>query len=178
MKDYLNKQEANDFLLIGYINDTLEKIKKEWSERNFLTKEEATAIKYTQTYLSKFYKSVFDRMNPGFTEEMLKKLKKFEFRFLDDYTMQQIMRDASNRMQNAVVPRPQFDDFCEQIINHNCENCTKHFSQCDLYKLFHDNFVEESSWGLENCPYAYRPVNGESNKDARRKYDIYKKRVM
>lgn len=166
MKDYLNAEERNQLMVFmailqmfsgnrGITGASGKNIVDDWSSRNNLTKDEQRSLKMSQTYLKKFCDSVQDRMNPKEQEQIKKRLEKFDFRLVDDFTLQKVYRDMKDRLVNAVVPREEFCAWCNEIMYQNCNGCTKHFSKCELHQVFEDNFVPESSWGLENCRYAY-----------------------
>ncbi len=167
MKDYLNAEERNQLMVFmsilqmfsgnrGITSAPGKNIVEDWTSRNNMAKDEQRSIKMAQTYLKKFCESVQDRMHPREQEQITKKLEKFDFRLIDDFTLQKVYRDMKDRLVNAVVPREQFCTWCNEIMYQNCDGCTKHFSECELHEVFEDNFVPESSWGLENCRYAYK----------------------
>lgn len=158
MKDYLNKEETHSFLLIGFLNDELHNIKENWGKRNFLTKDELKFISYTQTYFKKFYESVINRLNKEEVTKLYKRLSKFQFRVIDEYTTKKLERDINDKARYAVVKREHFEYLCEDIMEIYCKNCKTHFSECDLYKIFDDNFIPESGWDKENCRYAYEEM--------------------
>jgi hypothetical protein len=169
LKDYLNFEERNQFLVMMSILQLIQgsrsvqniKIKpmiEDWNERNNLTKEEHKYLKTTETYLSKFCNSVHDRMSLKEQEVIDKRIRKFDFRLIDDYTLKNIYRDINDKLKNAVVPRQQFETWCEEIMECNCKGCTKPWTDCKLHRVFDNNFVPESSWGLQNCRYAYQKI--------------------
>lgn len=131
---------------------------EDWTKRENLTKEEHRALKTAETNLKKFCESVYARVNPKEQEQLKKKLTSFDFRLIDDFTLQRVYRDISDRMKIAAVPREQFLDWCEEIMECNCKNCNKDWSKCRLHEVFENNFVPESSWGKQNCRYAYDEV--------------------
>lgn len=128
---------------------------EDWRERDFLTKEEGKNIKTAHTYLLKFINSVLGRISDKEKSVILKQMAKFDFKIVDDYTLQKLFRDMSDRMQNAAVPRREFEDWCCEIMECNCKNCYKHWDGCQLYKVFEDNFVPDGGYDLENCKYSY-----------------------
>lgn len=110
MKDYLNREEKNKLVTLMAISQQIEGLRtlegkttkpiwEDWKERNFLTKDEGKNIKMAHTYLLKFIKSVIERVNDKEKEVILKQMAKFDFKIVDDYTMQKIFRDMGNRMQ-------------------------------------------------------------------------------
>lgn len=167
MKDYLNADEKNQFLVFmsilqvmngnrGINGPKLVTVLEDWNKRGNLTKEEHKSLKLAGTYLAKFCKSVYDRLSDKEKVQIDKRLQKYDFRLVDDFTLQRVYRDINNKMVNAVVPRKQFYKWCEEIMDCNCKNCTKDWNQCELHKAFEDNMIPESSWNLENCRYAYK----------------------
>ena len=168
MRDYLNSSETNQFMVILALTQLLEGTRRmehnapkiismleEWTSKNNITKDEHRSLKMADTYLKKFVQSVYDRLSPREQKTIDKKLNKFDFRLVDDFTLKKIFRETSDRMVNAVVPRGQFNDWTEQIIQIHCNGCTKDCNACPLYEVFEDNFIPESSWNLPNCKFAY-----------------------
>lgn len=168
MRDYLNSHETNQYMVLASVLQLMEgkrntgvngpkigTMLEEWKTKDNLTKDEHRSLKTADTYLKKFIESVYDRLSPKEQKALDKRLRKFDFRLVDDFTLQKINRDVSDRMVNAVVPREQFNDWCEQIMNVQCNSCTKDCNICPLYEVFDNNFVPESSFNLSNCKYAY-----------------------
>lgn len=168
MRDYLNSNETNQFMVILALTQLLEGTRKmerrspeiismleEWSRRNNVTKEEHRSLKTADTYLKKFVDSVYNRLSPKEQATISKKLAKFDFRLIDDFTLKKLYRETNDRMVNAVVPREQFNDWTEQVMIANCNGCTKDWNSCKLYEVFDDNFIPESSFNCSNCKYAY-----------------------
>lgn len=168
MKDYLNKFEMNQFMVMNSILQTILGIKntgtdgpklklmrEEWSKRGNLTKEEHRSLKMVETYMEKFIMSVHTRLSTKQQEQINKKLFKYAFQLVDDYTFQKMSRDAQDKIQNAVVPRQQFYDWCEKIMSIECKGCKKDWNTCDLHQVFENNFVPESGFDCSNCKYAY-----------------------
>lgn len=169
MRDYLNSLEKNQFMVLlsvvqlfegkrntGIDGPKMNTMLEEWSKKDNLTKDEHRSLKTANTYLSKFLNSVYERLSPKEQKVVEKKLAKYDFRLVDDFTLQKVNRDITNRMVNAVVPRQQFYDWCEEIMEAKCKNCNKDWNTCNLNQVFEDNFVPESSYSLKNCKFAYR----------------------
>lgn len=169
MKDYLSAAEKNQFMVLmsilqlmdGHRNGGIDGPKlgsmlEDWTKRNNMTKEEHKALKTAKTYLEKFTTSVFNRLSSKEREGLVKRLVKFDFRLVDDFTLQRVSRDIDNKMINAVVPRQLFNKWCEEIMCINCKDCIKDWKKCELHEVFEENFVPESSWSLDNCRYAYK----------------------
>lgn len=128
---------------------------EDWNKRGNLTKDEHRNLKAAGTYLTKFCQSVYDRLSDKEKSQIDKRLQKFDFRLVDDYTLQKIYREMGDRMVNAVVPRDLFYKWCEEIMESNCKGCTKDWKECELHQVFEENFVPESTWNKDNCRYTY-----------------------
>lgn len=187
MKDYLNTEERNQIMVFmailqmfsgnrGIAGASGKNITEDWSSRNNMTKDEQKSIKMAQTYLKKFCDSVIARMNSQEQKNISKRLIKFDFRLVDDFTLKKVYRDMKDRLVNAVVPREQFGDWCNEIMHIHCKDCTKHFASCDLHDIFEDNFIPESSWGLENCRFAYKLQEGKPDPEKVKKFQQFKEK--
>ncbi|WP_284037440.1 DUF5651 domain-containing protein [Neobacillus sp. 114] len=172
MKDYLNKFETNQFMVMNSILQSilgiknsgvdgpkLKTMREEWAKGGNLTKEEHRSLKTIETYMEKFIMSVYNRLSPKEQEKIQKKLFKYAFQLVDDYTFQKMSRDAQDKIQNAVMPRQQFYNWCKEIMAAKCNGCTKDWNTCDLYEVFEDNFVPESGFDCKNCKFAYSLEN-------------------
>jgi hypothetical protein len=168
MRDYLNSIEKNQFMVMnsvlqmvlgvrntGVDGPKLKTMREEWSKRDNLTKEEHKSLKMAETYMGKFIMSVYNRLSLKEQEQINKKLLKYDFKLVDDYTLKQVHRDIKDKMVNAVVPRQQFYDWCVDIMEVKCNGCTKDWNTCDLHKVFDNNFVPESGFDCKSCKYAY-----------------------
>lgn len=169
MRDYLNANEKNQFMVLQSIVQMMDGLRntgidgpkissmlEEWSKRNNMTKEEHKNLKTSETYLRKFLASVYERLSLKEQEVIKKKIMKFDFKLVDDYTLKQVNRNIADRFVNAAVPRQQFNEWCSEIMSVKCNGCTKDWSTCDLYQVFDDNFIPESGFDCKNCRYAYK----------------------
>jgi hypothetical protein len=168
MRDYLNSNERNQFMVIQSILQLIEgkrndgtdgpKIStmlEDWTKRNNMSKEEHRNLKTAETYLRKFLLSVYGRLSQKEQSVINKKIAKFDFKLVDDYTLKQVHRDIADRFVNAAVPREQFNNWCEEIMSVKCNGCTKDWNTCELHQVFEDNFIPESGFNCKNCKYAY-----------------------
>ncbi len=168
MKDYLNKTETSQFMVLnsvlqwvlgikntGVDGPKLKPMREEWMKRGNLTKDEHRWLKLTETYMEKAVMSIYNRQALKQQEQINKKLFKYDFQLVDDYTFQKMSRDAQDKIQNAVVPRQQFYDWCEKIMSIECNGCEKDWNTCNLHQVFDSNLVPESDFDCKNCKYAY-----------------------
>jgi hypothetical protein len=169
MRDYLNASEKNQFMVLqsilqlteGKRNDGVDGPKigtmlEEWMKRDNMTKEEHKNLKTAETYLRKFLTSVYERQSMKQKSEIDKKIMKYDFKLVDDFTLKQVHRDIADRFVNAAVPRQQFNDWCSEIMNVKCNGCTKNWNECELHTVFDNNFIPESGFNCGNCKYAYQ----------------------
>jgi hypothetical protein len=168
MRDYLNSIEKNQFMVMnsvlqmvigvrntGVDGPKLKTMREEWTKRDNMTKEEHKNLKLSETYLSKFIMSVYNRLSIKEQEQINKKLLKYDFKLVNDFTLRQVNRDIKDKMQHAVMPRQQFYDWCVDIMEVKCNGCTKDWNTCDLHQVFDNNLVPESGFDCSNCKYAY-----------------------
>lgn len=171
MKDYLNNTEKNQYMVLKSILQLMQGDRRdvadgpklgtmleEWLNHQNMTKEEHKQLKTSMTYLGKFLDSVYHRLSPKEQAAIDKKLMKFDFRLIDDYTLKQITRDINDRFVNAVVPREQFYKWTEELMCVTCQGCTKDWNTCELHKVFEENFIPESGFNLPNCKFAYEKI--------------------
>lgn len=174
MKDYLNQSETNDFMCIGYLLDTagsilgierssknpmsIEKVRAGWADRGNLTKEEHKSLKMAETYLSKFYTSVLARMSRNEAAKVYKRLTRYTVKFMDEFTLNLLNVQLGREFEVVKIEREQYQQWCEEIMNVNCKNCTKHHDECKLCSLFENTLIPESQWNLDNCRYAYAEI--------------------
>lgn len=176
MRDYLNKFETNQFMVMNSVLQSVlgiqntgidgpkfKTMREEWMKRGNLTKDEHRNLKMAETYMEKFVMSVYNRLSKKEQEQINKKLFKYAFQLVDDYSFQKISRDAQDKIQNAVMPRQQFYDWCSKIMAVNCNGCTKDWNTCDLHQVFDNNFVPESGFDCKNCKYAYQEIKINDN---------------
>jgi hypothetical protein len=75
------------------------------------------------------------------------------------------------------MTREQFEDWCYEIMQVHCLNCTGHHEGCELHQLFDDNFIPESSWNLDNCRYAYKTSECKPDPEKIKKFQEFKEKM-
>ncbi|MCM3573305.1 DUF5651 domain-containing protein [Mesobacillus subterraneus] len=168
MRDYLNSNEKNQYMVLQSIVQMMDGLRnsgvdgpkmssmlEDWTKRDNMTKVEHKNLKTSETYLRKFLASVYERLSPKEQAAIKKKLMKFDFKLIDDFTLKQIDRDIKDKIANAVVPRQEFYDWSSEIMEIKCNGCTKDWNTCKLHQVFDNNLVPESGFDCKNCKYAY-----------------------
>lgn len=167
LKDYFNSEQRNQFMVIGSLIRAFNRVENKgkdgprihaiadsWEKQGLATKEELKYLRTATTYLEKFYDSVLARQGAKEQDRLRKMLGKFDYKLIDDYTLQRIMRDMSDKLNYAVMKREDFENWSRDIMYTCCRGCKKDWKECDLYDALDDNFIPESSWGCDNCKYA------------------------
>lgn len=163
-REYLKAEEKNFYMIakafIQSINGErnlegtiTDEIWDEWGKRGMCTTSMKKNLKLVKTYLKKFCYEIEENLSKIEMERLNKQLNKFDYRLVDDYTFQKLMRDMTNNMQYAVIDRCRLAPILEDIAAVRCVGCTCNYEKCDLYKMLDDisvAFVKEEP----NCPYA------------------------
>jgi hypothetical protein len=92
-----------------------------------------------------------------------KQLIKFDYKLVDDYTMQKIFRDMNDRLKYITIERDKFIDVLEDIAQVRCVGCKEHYETCPIYKVL-DDIMTPYLGEQPNCPYAadLSEVHGET----------------
>ena len=163
-RGYLNREEENFYMVThSFIqmiegtrtleNNITEEVWVEWSKRGMITPGMQKNLKMIHTYLKKYCYEIEENLDNEYVSKLNKKLKKFDFKIVDDYTMQKIFRDMRRSLEYAVMERDKFLDILEDISAVRCVGCTDDYKSCSLCKAFEDisiPYVGEQA----NCPYA------------------------
>lgn len=163
-REYLNREEENFYMVAQAFvqmiegkrtleNRTAEEIWNEWGKRGMLTPGMQRNIKLSYTYLRKFLYETEENLDKKTVSKLRKKLNKFDFKIVDDYTLKKLLRNIEDSSKYAVMNRHIFMEILEDIAEVRCVGCNKNYENCPLYKAFNDisiAFVGEKS----NCPYA------------------------
>ncbi len=163
-RGYLNSEERNFYMIsksfIQMINgernlknEITNEIWIEWKKRGMITQSMQKDIKLVKTYLTKFCEEIEENVDAAEKAKLEKQLLKFDYRLIDDYTVQKLLRDASNKYKYIVMEREKFSPIIEELAEIKCVGCKCDYRTCSLYKAFDDISlvrVDEE----ENCPYA------------------------
>ncbi|EKQ50292.1 MULTISPECIES: DUF5651 domain-containing protein [unclassified Clostridium] len=163
-RGYLNSEERNFYMIsksfIQMINGErnlnnkmTNEIWVEWSKKGMFTQLMQKSIKLVKTYLTKFCEEIEENIDEAEKAKLKKQLLKFDYRLVDDYTVQKLYRDYKDKLKYIVMEREKFDPIIEELAEIKCVGCKCDYKTCFLYKAFDDISlvrVDEE----ENCPYA------------------------
>lgn len=166
-RGYLKAEEMNNFLMCYTIAQLIEgkrsTQRKEvppmwetWEQSGIITKEQKKNLKTAHTFLTKFVNDVFaNNLDIKTKDNVVKKNMKWEFKLIDDYTVQKLYKMLSN-MSEVKMTTHEFYDLVDSKMFVDCKGCTKNRCECELHSFFEERFVPPVDEGKEcNCEYAY-----------------------
>lgn len=125
----------------------------EWEKKGMLTPDMKKHLKLVRTYLKKFCYEIEENLSVNENKRLAKQLEKFDYKLIDDYTVQKLMRDINNQIKYAVIEREKLEDVLVDIAQVRCVGCTSDYKSCAIYKLLDD--ISTPYFGEQpNCPYA------------------------
>lgn len=167
-RGYLRQDELNNFLMIFTVAQLIEgtrsvQHKKQppmwetWESSGIITKEQRKNLKMALTYMKKFSSSVFnDNLDVKTKENVLKKNVKWEFKLIDDYTVQKIYSMIKN-IKEVQLTLDEFYDMVDASLYVRCRNCSKDRNECTFRDFLEDKMVPKPNDGeCPNCEYAYK----------------------
>lgn len=166
-RGYLNRDESNQFMVLmsaiqliqgerSLENKKQDPMWEEWSKHDMINVEQQKNLKMATTYLKKFITSKLQDLDKETQDKINKKIQKFDFKLVDDYTLQKLFRDMNDRMKYVTLPREDFYNWTEEVMYKHCTECTKDRGECNLYKILDDNLIPEAGYNIPSCPYAYK----------------------
>lgn len=156
MKDYLTSDERLLIMLSLAYLEHIDNMADTWPDRAVLEKEEGKNLKMARTYLKKFLKGFFSKLNIKEQQAINKRLNRNKFLMYDNYELDKMERKMNKSMDNVTLEREEFEDWCCEVMDVKCKNCKKHWVECDMHKLFVDNLIPEpTGFNSNNCRYAY-----------------------
>jgi len=161
-RNYLNKDELNDMLLIGGLMDTSAKIRKGWKDRGMMSAEQHKQVKIAETYLKKFYTGVLEQLPVKEVRKLHNYLKEFHFKIYDKYTQNIVFGEYEDACKVMYMTREMFFDWTCEIIDIKCRNCTKCWDGCTFYEMLQANLIPEpTGFDRPNCRYSFGEEEGK-----------------
>lgn len=167
-RGYLNREEFNAFMMLTTVNMLINgergldckrttPIWESWIDKKVMTPEQRKNIKMASTYFGKFLNDVFNNNFDVTTKQkVLGQLVKYDFRLIDDYTVQQIYNLMNTATKEFHLDQDEFFDLIEAKMEVSCKGCTKDRGECQLRSFFESKFIPPINEGAEcNCEYAY-----------------------
>lgn len=163
-REYLNAEEKNFYMIAkSFIqmmdgernlqNKISDQVWIEWEKRGMVNSSMKKNIKMVHTYLKKFCYELEENISATELTRLNKQLEKFDYRLVDDYSLQKLLRDINDNIQYAVIKRERLEPILQDIAAVRCVECTCNYEKCELYKMLDDistPYVMEEP----TCPYA------------------------
>lgn len=113
-RQYLNSEERNFYMIsksfIQMINGERNLNNKitneiwiEWTRKGMITPLMQKNIKLVKSYLIKFCEELEENLDSVERDKLEKQLIKFDYRLIDDYTVQKLFRDLNNNYKYVVM---------------------------------------------------------------------------
>lgn len=167
-RGYLNREEFNSFMMLASLNMLINgergldgrrgrPIWDAWMEKNIMTPEQKKNIKMATTYFGKFINDVFNNnLDIKSKDRIINQLAKYDFRVVDDYSLQQIYKLMKSSLEDFHVDKDNFFDLVEAKMVVSCKGCTKNRCECELRTFFESKFIPPINEGSQcNCEYSY-----------------------
>ena len=160
-RSYLSSEEENNFMMLAALSISMSSKSERGNyielleKRGMLTKETRKEFKMFYTYLNKYLKDTYSMLDETTQKRLIKRLRKFDFKIIDDYQLQRVMREANEKLKDVVLTRETFEDLIEDITEVRCKNCTKDYQSCEIYKALYEALLDAPGFA-PNCPYAWR----------------------
>lgn len=156
MKTYLSAKEMNDLLFTFQMSVEIADMIENWDQRGNLTKSERKNLKTSCTFANKAIKEVLERMDPKVQEQFIKRTVRAinePIRIVDKWTLDRVFGQFETEYEVVKIERNKFEKIAFLGMKANCEDCSRHFSVCELHDLLVENLVPTAEQ-LTNCPYA------------------------
>lgn len=153
MKDYLNTEERKQLISILHLMSASERL----LEGKTFSKSEKGNLKRGFTFTSKAIESLRDRLNDTAKEMFLKDFKKSKI-YIDIYNAtEEYVRKKSCDIEAAYEKNKEYYKLVELILHYNCRNCSKHCTDCEIYKEFEERSIPEFQGATNSgeCKYSY-----------------------
>ena len=167
-RGYLNREEFNTFMMITSLNMLIlgersmsgrrtNPIWDTWAEKGIITVEQKKNLKTATTFFNKFINGVFnDNLDVTSKDKVIAQLLKFDFRLIDDHTVQQLYRLMNSVTKEFHLSQDEFFNMVEAKMEINCKGCNRDRCSCELRTFFESKFVPPANEGNKcNCEYSY-----------------------
>ena len=138
MKTYLSAKEMNDLLFTFQMSVEIADMIENWDQRGNLTKSERKNLKTSCTFANKAIKEVLERMDPKVQEQFIKRTVRAinePIRIVDKWTLDRVFGQFETEYEVVKIERNKFEKIAFLGMKANCEDCSRHFSVCELHDL-------------------------------------------
>lgn len=165
-RDYLNRDERNNFVAFNVIMDLAEELLKS----SAFAKEDITNLKKALTWGTKFCQGAFKKLNKSAQKTVENSFKNTSV-FVDDlYKLRLKEKQRNCQLDAADDSNEDYLNLVSSIFDKCCKNCKDcNYQQCDFYKNFEENMIPELDGAVQcgKCRYSF--LDGDKNGKSKNK---------
>lgn len=173
MRDYLNSNEREKFLLMAKLMDAVDFF-IELEPKGIITKEEKKNLKTSATLIEKTLQGIIGRLNASNKKTIANSINTLGVLLLNDYANKEYMRKKSASELDTYELNKDYFDLVEEIMYQNCKYCEKDCKECGYYPHFENNYLTDMGENYGNCRFAYG-IEPRRLKDEEELKDLVKK---
>ncbi len=153
VKQYLNKEERDNFLGFSGLGIYLQKRLDKW-EKN-LTTDEKRRFKTALTNIKKAQTSIMTRLPKEEAKKIVRASRDYDVRILTIEGARALEKRAKQDYEkNLHIKFEEMEVIATQILIHNCHECKKIYHEC-MYHNMMSRFLIPGLNSEGNCPYSY-----------------------
>lgn len=172
VKQYLNKDERDNFLGFSGLGIYLRKRLEKWGKN--LTTDERRRFKTALTNIEKAQMSIINRLPKHEAVKILKASKEHDVRVLTLEGAQALEKRAKQDYEkNLHIKFEEMEVIATQILIHNCYQCKKLCNEC-IYHSMMSRFLIPGLNSENNCPYSYNKKSRFDQVEQPGDEDVYK----
>lgn len=172
VKQYLNKEERDNFLGFSGLGIYLRRRLEKWGKN--LTSDERRRLKTALTNIEKAQTSIINRLPKHEAIKILRASKEHDVRVLTLEGAQALEKRAKQDYEkNLHVKFEEMEAIATQILMHNCYKCKRLCNEC-MYHSMMSRFLIPGLNSEDNCPYSYNDKSKFTEVESPEDIDIYK----
>ncbi|MDF2881534.1 MAG: hypothetical protein K0R54_2091 [Clostridiaceae bacterium] len=154
MKDYLNNIEEKELVVIC----TAKNLTEHFSKGNLITKAELADLRRGTSFMVKAIDHLLKRLDQKYVDKFLRLARSSKVTVLTDSELEVLQKRKDAELKAAYEDSKEYFDLVEITMDLNCQNCTKCFKECDLYRHFDAQEIIpfDETEDLGNCKFSYK----------------------
>lgn len=172
VKQYLNKEERDNFLGFSGLGIYLRRRLEKWGKN--LTSDERRRLKTALTNIEKTQTSIINRLPKHEAMKILRASKEHDVRVLTLEGAQALEKRAKQDYEkNLHIRFEEMEVIATQMLMHNCYKCKISCNEC-MYHSMMSRFLIPGLNSEDNCPYSYNDKSKFTEVESPEDIDIYK----
>ena len=171
-KQYLNKEERDNFLGFSGLGIYLRRRLKKWGKN--LTSDERRRLRTALTNIEKAQSSIINRLPNNEAMKILRSSKEHDVRVLTLEGAQALEKRAKQDYEkNLHIKFEEMETIATHMLMHNCYKCKMSCYEC-MYHSMMSRFLIPGLNSEDNCPYSYNDKSKFTEVESPEDIDIYK----